>query len=230
MLVGQITQAQELAVCIGINSLVEQGSRPENLSVFIPERAVIVLARLQLMQNKPDRVLNLLRPLADTLEVQGRFRLLVEVWLLMARAAYALNDDTGVESFFSKAVHISMHEEYKRPFVDEREMMVKIYESILNNRLIKNRNRFYRTFLADINHIIQQESRVVNKHFDKYGLTQKEYRVIMELAKGLSNKEIASMLYISEDAVKYRLKKLFKKWKVSSRDAAIRMARDKSLL
>ena len=52
----------------------------------------------------------------------------------------------------------------------------------------------------------------------------------MELAKGQSNKEIASILYISEDTVKYRLKKLFKKWQVSSRDAVIRMARDKSLL
>ena len=230
LLVGQITQAQALATCIGINSLVEQSSCPENLSVFIPDRAVIVLARLQLMQDKPDSVLNLLRPLADTLQAQGRFRLLVEVWLLMARAAHALNDGASVESFFDKAVHISMHEEYKRPFVDEGGMIVKIYKYILNNRLMKSRNRFYRTFLTEINRIIQQESCVVNKHFCKYGLTQKEYKVIMELAKGHTNREIASVLYISEDTVKYRLKKLFKKWQVTSRDAAIRMARDKSLL
>ena len=230
LLVGQITQAQELADCIEINSFVEQGSCPENLSVFIPERAAIALARLRLMQDKPDSVLNLLRPLADTLQTQGRFRLLVEVWLLMARAAYALNDDVSVESFFSKAVHIAMHEEYKRPFVDEGAAAVKIYKYILNNRLMKSHNRFYRTFLADINRIIQQESGAANKNVNKYGLTQKEYKVILELAKGQSNKEIASRLYISEDTVKYRLKKLFKKWQVSSRDAAIRTARDKSLL
>ena len=230
LLVGQIIQARELAACIEINSLVEHGPCPENLSVFIPERAAIVLARLQLMQDKPDSVLSLLCPLADTLQAQGRFRLLVEVWLLMARAAYALNDDVSVENFFSKAVHISMHEEYKRPFVDEGGSVVKIYKYILNNRPMKSRNRFYRTFLADINRIIQQESDAVNKRINKYGLTHKEYKVIMELAKGQSNKEIASILCISEDTVKYRLKKLFKKWQVSSRDAAVRMARDKSLL
>ena len=223
LLDGQITRARELAGCIRINSLAEQGSCSGNLSVFIPERAAIVLARLQLMQDKPDSVLNLLGPLAETLHAQGRFRLLVEVWLLMARAAYALKDDTSVESFFSKAVHISMHEAYKRPFADEGGALVKIYKYI---RLMKSPNSLYRTFLADVHRIIQQETNVVNK----YGLTHKEHKVIMELAKGQSNREIASRLHISEDTVKYRLKKLFKKWNVSSRDAVIMMARDRSLL
>jgi ATP/maltotriose-dependent transcriptional regulator MalT len=230
LLVDQIAQAQELADVIGVNSLVEQGPCSENLSVFIPERAAIVLARLQLMQEEPESVLNLLHPMALTLQTQGRLRFLVEIWLLMARAAYAINDGTRAESFIDKAVHISMHEEYKRPFIDEGEGMLRIYESVLNNRRVKGRNRLYRAFLTDVNRIIQHESQVVNKRINKYGLTDKEYKVIVELAKGHSNKEIASVLYISEDTVKYRLKKLFKKWGVTSRNAAIRTAREKSLL
>ena len=71
---------------------------------------------------------------------------------------------------------------------------------------------------------------MIDEHINKHGLTNKEYKVIIEMAKGHTNKEIASVLHITEDTVKYRLKQLFKKWNISSREAAIRIARDKSLL
>ena len=229
LLAEQTTQATELANNIDINRLAVQGSCPEDLSVFIPERALIVLARLYLMQNMTGKVLKLLRPLAETLHTQGRLRLLVEVYLLLARAAYARND-LDVDVFFNKAVDIAMHEEYKRPFFDEGEIIIKIYNRLQYDQPVKNRNRFHRTFLADINRIIQQESRTAHARITQYGLTHKEYKVIQEMAKGHTNKEIASILYITEDTVKYRLKQLYKKWQVTSRDAALRIARDKCLL
>ena len=230
LLAQQVTRALELANSINLEHLADQSPSPNNLSVFIPERAVIVLARVYLMQNKSDKVLELLRPLADTLLKQGRLRLLVEVWLLHARAAYALHDDRDMENIFSKAVDIAMHEKYKRPFVDEGAIIVKIYNHIQNNEPFKFRNRYYRAFLADINRLIHKESSVIDEQIYKHGLTNKEYKVIIEMAKGHTNKEIASVLHITEDTVKYRLKQLFKKWNISSRDAAIRIARDKSLL
>ena len=230
LLAQQVTRALELANSINLERLADQSPSPNNLSVFIPERAVIVLARVYLMQNKSDKVLELLRPLADILLKQGRLRLLVEVWLLQVRAAYALNDDRDMENIFSKAVDIAMHEKYKRPFVDEGAIIVKIYNHIQNNEPFKFRNRYFRTFLADINRLIHKESCMIDEHINKHGLTNKEYKVIIEMAKGHTNKEIASVLHITEDTVKYRLKQLFKKWNISSREAAIRIARDKSLL
>ena len=230
LLAQQITQARELANSIDINRLVNQGSSSDNLSVFIPERATIVLARLYLMQNMTDKVLKLLHPLAETLQTQGRLRLLVEVCLLLARAAYVRNDLGEADSFFSKAVDIAMHEEYKRPFFDEGEAIIKIYNRLQYDQPVKNRSRLYRSFLVDITRRIQQESRMVRERFNKHGLTHKEYRVIKEIVKGHTNKEIASVLFISEDTVKYRLKQLYKKWHVTSRDAAIKLARDKALV
>ena len=229
LLAGQIKRAHELAKSVDIVALAGQGACPDNLSVFIPERATIVLARLHLLQNEPDDVLRILQPLAETLQAAGRNRLLVEIWLLMALAAYDLDDNESVESCFSKAVHISMYEDYKRPFVDEGKSIIKIYNFVVNNRQIKIHNQLYRRFLADIRRSIQQEASVTNKRLKKYDLTLKEYKVVMELAKGYNNKEIASILYISDDTVKYRLKRLFKKWEVSSRDAVIRKAKEKSI-
>ncbi len=230
LLAERLPEAQELAERVAINTLVRQRPDRDNLSVFLPERATLALARLRLSQNKADCVPDLLRPLAHTLQASGRYRLLVEVWLLLARAAYKLNDDGATEDCFSKAVYLSMNEDYKRPFIDEGVETTKIYNFIRDNRLIKMYNRPYRTFLAGIRRDIEQAARGVNERLAEFDLTPKEYKVITELAKGYTNKEIASILYISEDAVKYRLKKLFRKWDVTSRAAAVRKARDSAIL
>lgn len=230
LLAGRIKHAGKLAESIAIHHVAGQRPCPENLSVFIPDRARIVWARLQLAQNRPDEVLSLLHPLAVTLQAQGRYRLLVEAWLLMMQAAYARRDDSGTEYFFSQAVHISIHEEYKRPFVDEGNTLVNIYHYLHSNGLLTSPCRIYRAFMEDIERIIQAETCAINKFVNLFGLTPKEYRVITEIARGHTNKEIATKLHISENTVKYRLKQLFRKWQVTSRQAALRMARDKSLV
>jgi len=67
--------------------------------------------------------------------------------------------------------------------------------------------------------------RVVEKHtydFDKvqkeYQLSAREMDVIKSLAQGLSNKDIAEKLYISEHTVKDHLKNIMAKMQVSSRN------------
>jgi len=57
----------------------------------------------------------------------------------------------------------------------------------------------------------------------------REREVIGELAEGLSNKEIARALDLSENTVKFHLKNIYSKLEVSERTAAIARARDLSL-
>jgi len=57
----------------------------------------------------------------------------------------------------------------------------------------------------------------------------REREVIGELAEGLSNKEIARALDLSENTVKFHLKNIYTKLEVSERAAAIARARDLSL-
>ena len=51
-------------------------------------------------------------------------------------------------------------------------------------------------------------------------LTEREAEILTEVAKGLSNREIAQKLYISESTVKSRLKTIFSKLKVRARTQA----------
>ncbi|RWR00833.1 transcriptional regulator NarP [[Pantoea] beijingensis] len=51
-------------------------------------------------------------------------------------------------------------------------------------------------------------------------LTERELDVLQEVAKGLSNKEVAGMLHISEETVKVHIRNLLRKLNVKSRVAA----------
>lgn len=53
------------------------------------------------------------------------------------------------------------------------------------------------------------------------GLTRREVEVMEEITKGLSNKEIAAELFVSEKTVKNNVNRIFTKLQVTSRAAAI---------
>lgn len=61
-------------------------------------------------------------------------------------------------------------------------------------------------------------------------LTSRETEVVVLLARGLANKEIAQALFVSEATVKSHLENIFAKLKVGSRSRAIHRARELGLM
>lgn len=67
------------------------------------------------------------------------------------------------------------------------------------------------------------KARLVEQHSDKdplKSLTERELDVLKLIAKGMSNKQIATLLYISEETVKVHIRNLLRKLNVHSRVAA----------
>lgn len=60
-----------------------------------------------------------------------------------------------------------------------------------------------------------------NSERNKNVLSEREKEVLFELVKGLSNKEIAEVLFISDKTVKIHINKIFKKLNVKSRTQAV---------
>jgi DNA-binding NarL/FixJ family response regulator len=60
----------------------------------------------------------------------------------------------------------------------------------------------------------------------QFELTRRELEILSHLANGLSNAEIASKCWISENTVKFHLKNLFRKLTVRDRGQAMMIARD----
>jgi ATP/maltotriose-dependent transcriptional regulator MalT len=61
------------------------------------------------------------------------------------------------------------------------------------------------------------------------GISRQEHRVLSYLTDGYTNKEIARALVLSESAVKFHLRNLFKKLRVSSRSALVAAARRRGI-
>jgi len=61
-------------------------------------------------------------------------------------------------------------------------------------------------------------------------LSDRELAVLAELAEGLTNKEIAGRLWVSEETVKFHLRNIYRKLSVSGRTDAIRFAHENDLL
>lgn len=68
------------------------------------------------------------------------------------------------------------------------------------------------------------------KENEKTTISQKEDKLLRELAKGLSNKEISKALLISQRSLEYSLTELFQKLKVNSRVEAIKKAKSLGIL
>ena len=61
-------------------------------------------------------------------------------------------------------------------------------------------------------------------------MTEREFEIIEQLAKGQSNKEIARQLELTENTIKFHMKNIFSKLGVKKRVQAISAARDLGLL
>jgi DNA-binding NarL/FixJ family response regulator len=69
--------------------------------------------------------------------------------------------------------------------------------------------------------LITYHHQQTNSESNENALTEREKEILIELVNGLSNKEIAEALYISEKTVKIHINKIFKKLNVKSRSQAI---------
>lgn len=61
-------------------------------------------------------------------------------------------------------------------------------------------------------------------------ISDRELEVLEQVAKGLSNKEIAATLFVSVNTVKTHLKKLYEKLEVNRRTQAVEKARELNLI
>jgi DNA-binding NarL/FixJ family response regulator len=63
-----------------------------------------------------------------------------------------------------------------------------------------------------------------------HGLTDREIEVLVEVARGLSDKEIAAKLYLSESTVKSHLRAIYRRLRLRNRAQAAAFVMEKNLL
>lgn len=68
------------------------------------------------------------------------------------------------------------------------------------------------------------------KKFEELGLTPREFEVLQLMASGLSNREIAGRIYVSENTVKTHSSRIFDKLGAHRRTQAVQLAKEFGLI
>lgn len=79
----------------------------------------------------------------------------------------------------------------------------------------KGQNVYGNEIITKLPNLLQQNSPV--KAYSSYGITDKEYEIISKIADGLSNKEIADILYLSEGTVRNYISLILEKLNLRDR-------------
>lgn len=74
------------------------------------------------------------------------------------------------------------------------------------------------------------DSSIDLKKVEQLGISKREYEVLVHISKGLSNREIANTLFVSESTIKTHVSNLLVKLDAKRRTQAIQKAKDLQIL
>lgn len=145
-------------------------------------------------------------------------RVRIEALIVQSLALHGLGQAKEAAGALDGAVSLSMHEGYSQVFRDFGVHLLPLLQTndliALDRRPTRARDRFLSAIIDDIE--ANQPAHVTAPE-----LSDRERTLLLLLAEGLSNKAIAKAMQVSENTVKFHLKKMFAKLGVTTRgDAA----------
>jgi len=221
----QLRQGHTVAAALTLNDLpptADDRSEQENLT----------FARLLLAQGRPQAAHSLLRQLEQFAQGQGRHGSLILIRLLQALAHQSLNHSAATLHCLEQALCLAAPEGYRRVFLDEGPAVAAI---------LPQQRQVAPEFIDALLEAFPKRP-VGAKSMDPTPgattpaqpliepLSEIQLRVLRLVADGLSNRDIADKLAITEGTTKWHLNKIYGKLSVSSRTQAVALARQLMLL
>ncbi|WP_313790470.1 response regulator transcription factor [Flagellimonas ochracea] len=77
---------------------------------------------------------------------------------------------------------------------------------------------------------VDNPNQVDYKKIEELGISKREYEVLVQISKGLSNQEIAEILFVSESTVKTHVSNLLIKLNAKRRTQALQIAKELQIL
>lgn len=217
--------AHEAAAALELDVLANRDEMDPTVHRPVVIAARLCRARLALIDGKHAAALADLQDLKRWAGQHGAGRLLVDTNILLAYAHRAAGDDAKARACFDDAVGTAMFQGIARPFIDQRRFAEPQLNETLNGSA--QLDRFRAQFLKGIARSLA--ARPVSGPAPGL-LSDAETEILEHLGFGYSNKEIARLIGMSPDTVKYRLKSVFRKIGVHKRRDAVRVLRERGLI
>jgi len=189
------------------DDLAELAQNIELASDASRECDLLLSARRLLQQGYAAEVVQLLTPFLVAAEQQQRQISAIEARILSALAEQQLGEERSALTLLRVALDQARKEGVVQPFVAAGEPLVALLRRLLT--------RGQELFIEDILALIGVEE--PRQEF----LSEKERKIMDLLALGLSNREIAEQLFVSQNTIKTHLKHIYSKLNVSRRAQAV---------
>ena len=191
----------------------------------------IVLARVLIAQGRLDETAKLLQRLLETAEAGGRTTRVIEILLLQALAFQAGGDASRAMTTLQRALTFAEPEGFIRIFVDEGPPMARLlYEAVTRGIAPDYARRLLAAFpLAEPEQADPSKTQAPKSELVE-PLSERELEVLQLIGEGLTNREIASRLFLALNTVKAHTRNIYGKLDVHSRTQAIARSQELGLL
>lgn len=226
---GEVNQALVLWEDLKRSSSRKAGPDFDNV---LRDKANRIDARVAIARRDPDTALTLVEPALDHATRTSQRRKQVELLLLKMLATHARGDIESAFEILQDALDIAMAHGYVRLFADEGPHL----QSILSAYRQKRGDQLSSASTAYLQQVLKAYAprETTDAESDVApsgeGLTARELKVLGKLQSGLSNRELADALFITEGTLKWHLRNIYSKLGVVSRLAAVSVARQMGLI
>ena len=201
---------------------------------FEEERIHITQVRVLIAQEKQEQAIRLLSCLEESARLGGRQGRLIEIILLKALSLQGLGSTAQADVALTESLALAEPGGYMRVFLDEGRPVQMLFARWLAQasagRLRDYAIRLLSHFEVDPQGITAEQEKAPPAGSLVEPLTPREFEVLNLLAEGLSNRQIAARLVLSEGTVKFYVHVVMEKFGVHSRTQAIRAAKERNLL
>jgi LuxR family maltose regulon positive regulatory protein len=158
------------------------------------------------------------------------FRVLIDVLVLQAMLHAAQGDESNAFEKLTAALAMAEPGGFIRPFLDPGPEMADLLGRLVKqNPTLLYAKQILETFGTEKTATLRDRSSLPDEALIE-PLTNREIEILMILAKGVSNSEIAESLHISPETVKRHLSTIYRKLDVKNRHQAVASAKSIGIL
>jgi len=217
--------ANALAENIGLDALADAMAQDSPVYRWVATAASLYRTKLALIEGNHATALAELDAMELWAHRHGAGRLLIDLNVLRAYGYRGTGDAAKAQACFDEAVGTAMFQGIVRPFLDAGRFVRHLLEEPTDAgpRVDRFRAQFLKTLARALS------SRRAPPEPSGL-LSDAESAILLHLSQGYSNKEIARLIGMSPDTVKYRLKSVFRKIGVTKRRDAVRVSHERGLI
>jgi len=207
----------------------ETRSANDTQSFLEYETVTLAAARLAIAQGHATVALGLLQPLLVACQERGRMLAVTRGLALQGLAHRSLEQHDQAVASMVRALSLASAQHWTLVFIEEGAVMAALLDEVLRQVNITALPTESVSLVAAV--LSANLERRVERPNDPQGLLKPREREVLEgIGAGLSNKLIGRRMRVTDEAVKYHLKKLYAKLGVGDRIMAVAVARKYGLL